>query len=301
MRAIQSKSWPAVGAKLQFSAIWGTLARVDETLPRVADGVEVKSISTLLEPAGRIFGQPVRLSENAGIAFQGCITLGKGFLLSPEEAQQWIAKDTANRKVLFPYLGGDDVTSRPDLSASRWVIDFNGLTEDEAAKYTLPFARVLAEVKPERAVKEKSVRDAPWWLFLRPRPAMRAAIADLREALVITLVSKTVMPVRVATGKVFSQLLGVFAIDSFGDQAILSSSVHQAWAIKYASTLETRVRYTPSDVFETLPRPALTERLCEIGKVLDTERREIMLRRNLGLTDHTIGSEFFKVDESSGC
>jgi hypothetical protein len=43
-------------------------------------------------------------------------------------------------------------------------------------------------------------------------------------------------------------------------------------------------RYTPSDVFETFPRPKSTEHLAEAGRVLDTERREIMLRRDQGLT-----------------
>ena len=100
----------------------------------------------------------------------------------------------------------------------------------------------------------------------------------------IALVSKTVMPMRVPTGQVFSHALGVFATDSYSDQAVLSSSNHQMWAITYGSTLETRVRYTPSDVFETFPRPAPTDWLGEIGRRLDTERREIMLRRDLGLT-----------------
>jgi hypothetical protein len=44
------------------------------------------------------------------------------------------------------------------------------------------------------------------------------------------------------------------------------------------------VNYSPSDVFTTFPRPNLTERLAEIGRMLDTKRREIMLRRQLGLT-----------------
>jgi hypothetical protein len=48
--------------------------------------------------------------------------------------------------------------------------------------------------------------------------------------------------------------------------------------------LETRVRYTPSDVFETFPRPSATERLSAAGVALDVERREIMQRRGLGLT-----------------
>jgi hypothetical protein len=42
--------------------------------------------------------------------------------------------------------------------------------------------------------------------------------------------------------------------------------------------------YTPSDVFETFPRPKATEWLESIGRTLDEERREIILRRNLGLT-----------------
>ena len=38
---------------------------------------------------------------------------------------------------------------------------------------------------------------------------------DLDEVLVIALVSKTVMPIRVPTGQVFSHKLVVFATDSF--------------------------------------------------------------------------------------
>ena len=56
------------------------------------------------------------------------------------------------------------------------------------------------------------------------------------------------------------------------------------WAIKYTATMRTDVSYSPSDVFLTFPRPEPTERLAEVGHTLNTERREIMLRRELGLT-----------------
>jgi len=113
---------------------------------------------------------------------------------------------------------------------------------------------------------------------------MRKAIAELTEVLVIARVSKTVMPLRVPTGQVPSEACVVFATDGYGVQAVLSSSLHQLWAITYGSTLETRVRYTPSDVFETFPRPESTDLLEHVGRTLDEERREIMLRRDLGLT-----------------
>ena len=131
--------------------------------------------------------------------------------------------------------------------------------------------------------KRKAYRDY-WWQFGEKRPAMRKAIAKLDEVLVITLVSKTVMPMRVLQARSSSQQLGVFATDSFADQAVLSSSLHQMWAIKYGARMRNDPSYTPSDVFDTFPRPEPTERLAEIGRTLDTERREIMLRRDLGLT-----------------
>uniref|UniRef100_UPI0035B1C6C2 type IIL restriction-modification enzyme MmeI n=1 Tax=Micromonospora aurantiaca (nom. illeg.) TaxID=47850 RepID=UPI0035B1C6C2 len=283
-RAIQSRSWPAASANLEYAAVWGTLGSVADAVPRVADDVPVSRISTLLEPQGRAAGNPIRLIENAGIAFQGCIVLGMGFVLDTAEAQEWIATDPRNAEVLFPYLNGEDLNSRPDAAASRWVIDFNDRTEPESATYRLPYARVLEQVKPERSGKPKAVREAPWWLFLRTRPAMRKAIAELPEVLVIARVSKTVMPLRVPTGQIFHEKVVVFATDSFGTQAILSSSIHQLWAIKYGTTMRTDATYTPDIVFGSLPRPMSTDRLEAAGRSLDEERREVMLRRDLGLT-----------------
>jgi hypothetical protein len=92
------------------------------------------------------------------------------------------------------------------------------------------------------------------------------------------------MPVRVPTAQVFGHTLGVFATDSYADQGLLSSSAHQIWAIKYGSGMRNDPRYTPSDVFETFPLAVSTSRLEQIGRALDEERRELMLRRNLGLT-----------------
>ena len=283
-RAIQSRSWPSQSANLEFAAVWGTRDAVSPRTAMVCDDAPVARISSLLEPAGRAEGRPERLAENSGIAFQGCIVLGKGFVLEPEEAREWIAEDPRNAEVLFPYLNGEDLSSRPDCSASRWVIDFNTRSEEEACTYRLPYERVLERVRPERAKNKRKPRRDYWWKFAENAAGMRKAIADLDEVLVIARVSKTVMPLRVSTRQVISEQVVVFATDSYAQQAVLSSSLHQDWAITYGSTLETRVRYTPSDVFETLSRPESTPDLEAIGRTLDAERREIMLRCELGLT-----------------
>ncbi|MGW4160052.1 Eco57I restriction-modification methylase domain-containing protein [Streptomyces sp. SS162] len=283
-QSIQSRSWPAASANLEYAAVWGTRGDVTPGVPRLADDVETERISTLLEPGGRVHGAPVRLATNTRIAFQGCIVLGMGFVLEPETAAEWIAADPRNKDVLFPYLNGEDLNSRPDTSASRWVIDFNARSEVEAEEYDLPFRRVSERVKPERAKNKRKPRRERWWQFAELAPAMRDAIAGLEEVLVIARVSKTVMPVRVPTKRVFHEKLVVFATDSFANQAVLSSSLHQMWTIKYGTTMRVDPTYTPSTVFETFPLPEPDARLTEMGKVLDDERRNMMLRRGLGLT-----------------
>jgi hypothetical protein len=57
----------------------------------------------------------------------------------------------------------------------------------------------------------------------------------------------------------------------------------------YASTLETRLRYTPSDVFETFPFPNPDPKtpipeLETIGETYHEHRRQLMLDRQEGLT-----------------
>lgn len=283
-RAIQSHPWPSQSANLEFAAVWGTRGKLAATVWPVCDEAPVARISTLLEPEGRITGQPERLAENADIAFIGCYVLGTGFILKPEEAQKWIAEDPRNAEVLFPYLNGDDLNSRPDCSVSRWVVDFGIRSRKEASTYSAPFARIVRDVKPQRDAVKIDYRREYWWRFAAWAPSMRKAITGLDEVLVVARVSKTVMPMRVHTGPVMSDATVVFATDSYGEQAVLSSSLHQAWAIKNGSGMRGDPRYTPSDVFETFPRPEPTPELETIGRTLDTERREIMLRRDLGLT-----------------
>lgn len=283
-RSIQSRPWPASSAQLEYAAVWGTRNEVGAGIPRMADDVECHHITTLLEPAGRIDGHPANLRENAGRTFEGCKPTGAGFVVSVENAQLWATVDPRNAEVLFPYLTGDDLTSRAEILASRWIIDFGSRSESEAREFALPFERVSDQVKPVRLKNNRKVYRDYWWQFGERRPAMRRAIEELDEVLVMARHSVAVMPMRVSTGSIFGDALVVFATDSFADQAVLSSSAHQLWAITYGSTLESRVRYTPSRVYGTFPRPAPTHRLAEMGKTLDVERREIMLRRDLGLT-----------------
>src|SRR5207248_7079103 len=69
--------------------------------------------------------------------------------------------------------------------------------------------------------------------------------------------------------------------------SLMQCRVHEVWARFFASTLEERLRYTPSDCFETFPFPENfdTESIMEeFGQAYYEFRAELMVRNNEGLT-----------------
>ncbi|GGJ17961.1 Eco57I restriction-modification methylase domain-containing protein [Paenarthrobacter histidinolovorans] len=285
-RSIQSRPWPAESANLEFAAVWGTWAAVEEGARFWADGQSVRLISTALEAEGRVTGVPVRLIENGGKSFEGCKPAGRGFVLSADEARAMIDHDHANAEVVRPYLNGDDAMSRPDSSASRWIIDFWGLDESHARQYVAPYQRVAELVEPERQNNNRALYRDRWWLFAEGRPGLRRAIDGLGSVLVLPRHSKHIQPAMAPTGQVFGDALVVLAIEDSSTLSVLSSSIHQVWAITHGSTLgHNSTRYAPSDVFETFPFPQLSEDLRVLGKEFEESRRNQLLARELGLTD----------------
>lgn len=283
-RATTPHPWPSASANLSIVELW--LSRAPVASLAVLDGEPVPHLGPDLQPFLRETGQPTRLSENDDIAFQGSNVLGLGFTLTDDERDELLGQDPGSAEVIFPFVIGADLNRRRDQSASRWIIDFRDWPLDRAERYSAAIERVHRLVKPERdrlPDYKKRVRES-WWRYEHQAPTMYAAIRGLGHVLAISRVGNTLLPVRVPTGPVFSEATVVFALDDFASLSLLSSSVHQVWAIRYTSTMRTDIRYAPSDVFLTLPRPALTTTLETLGETLDRERREIMLRRALGLT-----------------
>jgi hypothetical protein len=282
--AIKSKPWPSRSAVLQYSAIWSSKARVADDAARTVDGVVARKITTSLEPGSRATGTPHRLAANQGLAYLGHHVNGMGFIMTDEEAVELRARDLGSADVVHPYLVGQDLNQRPDCSASRQIINFHDWDLAEAAQYAGALQRVRQLVKPERDTRNRESHRKYWWRYADYRRGLEQAIAGLDRVVVITLVSRTVTPVMVPTGQVFAHKLGVFATDDTGMLALLSSAPHYWWAISRGSTMKADLNYSPSDVLETLPLPAITAEMRELGGRLDTFRRELMLARKAGLT-----------------
>ena len=134
----------------------------------------VLDITPSLDPKSPVSGNPYRLQANEGKSFHGSIVLGKGFILEErKDVDALIAADPRSADVIFPYLNGEDLNSRPDCSASRWVINFGEMTDMEASRFTAVWDRVQKLVKPERDANtySKRARDY-WWLYERSRPEL---------------------------------------------------------------------------------------------------------------------------------
>jgi len=285
-RAVQSKPWPSRSAALEYCALWTSKVDLSPGAERRVDGAVVSRIESSLAPASRVSGAAKLLRANGGLSHIGTYIYGRGFLMDPREAQRLIEHDSRYAEVLLPYLGGQDVNSRPDVSASRWVIDFRDWDLAQAENYPACYEQVLRLVKPERdRVKRKIYRER-WWQFAESQISMRRALNGLKRAIVLTLVSKTMMPVMVPVEGVFSHKLGVFSTDDAAMFAVLCSSPHYFWAMARTSTrgVGNAPNYSPSDVFETFPLPDFTDEARELGERLDQVRRGLMISRQSGLT-----------------
>ena len=93
-----------------------------------------------------------------------------GFVLEPDEAKRLIEKNASNKDVLFPYLNGEDLNSRPDQSPSRWVINFRDWSLERAETYPDAIDIVRRLVKPKRDTNKDRSRRELWWRFTRPAP-----------------------------------------------------------------------------------------------------------------------------------
>ncbi|MFH8756608.1 Eco57I restriction-modification methylase domain-containing protein [Streptomyces atroolivaceus] len=288
-RAIKSQPWPGT-ATLEVSLLWLGWRMGGDEQP-VLDGGEVRGITSGLAPQSRVSGKPYRLAVNTGQSFIGSYVLGKGFVLQPDVARALIEKNPRNREVLFPYLNGEDLNSRPDCSASRWVINFHDWSEETAASYPDVFAIAEQEVKPVRQrVKEDGTyalrKPLPqrWWQYADKRPALVKATADLAQVIVIARVSSTAAATLVPTGQVLHEKVVVFPTDSLAQFSVLASNLHVLWAWKHSATMKADLQYAPSDCYETFPQPPPTQTLNGLGASLMDARREAMTARTVGLT-----------------
>jgi len=284
--AVRGIKWPG-HANLVVSLL--ALHKGDWHGKRVLDGREVAAISAYFEDSIDS-GEPFPLRENFGQMHEGSKWTGDGFVITPEQADRIITEDPSSNSVVRHLINGDELNNHPLQVPSRRTIYFGDWPLERAEAFKGAMSWVVQNVKPEREKHPEPALRKKWWLFKRPTCELYTRIQELKTCFAFSRHTKHFGPQAHHTNVIFTEALKVFTTDRYDLYAVVQSTLHEVWARKYSGTLETRLRYSPSDCFETFPFPeglwrAANPTLAEIGGRYHEHRRGLMRQLWLGLTD----------------
>ena len=236
------------------------------------------------------------------------------------EMERLLRRTPTNRNVILPYIGGEEVNQSPTHDHHRFVISFcdwplrrvatgplwkdasaparkqirrqtlvpNDYPDPVAADYPDLLGIIERKVKPDRSMqRHKDLRDR-WWNHARWRPDLYLAISGTSRSLVVNCGATPHYAIAILpSDMVFAHSLIVFPFETYAAFCALQARPHEMWARFFGSSLEERLRYTPTDCFETFPfPPQWTTRpsLERAGRKYYEHRAQLMVQNNEGLT-----------------
>jgi hypothetical protein len=329
LRATRRLKWPGEAAVVVsvVHVIKGEVARAP-----VLDGKPARRISAYLVE-GDLDDSPARLAANVRKAFVGSYVLGVGFTFDDAAAAKGQAQsldamraliktNPRNAQRIFPYIGGEEISTDPRHAHHRYAIDFfdrplrrdpalkswpdmtdteraecrvNGIVPgdypDEVAEDWPELVSILRHlVKPERDTqKRKAIRER-WWQYADKRPGLYNAIAPLERVLVTGAAAVMHHMISVSSpNTIYSHKIIVFAQDSWCSFACLQARPHEIWSRCFGTTFGSvdALTYNPTQVFQPFPFPIGFETNTSIeglGVAYNAFRANLMIERNEGLT-----------------
>jgi len=157
----------------------------------------------------------------------------------------------SNSNVIRPVASAIDIAQAP---RGKWTIDFALMKKEVAVQYEAPFEYVKKNVLPLREGRRDDYRGM-WWQYARPRPEMREALDGVSRFITTPAVSKHRIFTWMNSEWLCNQGTLIFVRSDYYFFGVLHSRLHEVWALKLGTRLETRPRYTPTTCFETFPFP----------------------------------------------
>ena len=178
------------------------------------------------------------------------------------------------------WAGATDAERREWLRSGVVPVDYPGPVAAD-------WLELLGIVEEKAKGTRGSHSTAPWWQLERLRSELYAAITGLTRVLVNSQVSAHLQFAFLPAGMVFAHTTYTYAFATYAAFCTLQSRPHEIWARFFGSSLEDRLRYTPSDCFETFPFPDGREThpsLEAAGKTYYEHRAALMIRNDEGMT-----------------
>jgi type II restriction/modification system DNA methylase subunit YeeA len=254
--AISDREWISSGANVNVSMIGFDDASEDH---RVLDGQKVEVIHSNLRGSEKIehdITSAKRLTADEALCFVG-VMKGGPFDLSDPEGTKLLSTPNPhgrpNSDVLRPRVTAIDILRRGEAG---WIIDFGvERKREECAAYAGPWKYATDIIKPIRDTNRRHRMAEKWWIHGEARPGMRQKLKGLSRVLVTPEVSKHRIFVWLPAAFLPDHKLRAIASESDCCFGVLHSRIHEVWALKQGSRLQTRPCYTPTTCFETFPFP----------------------------------------------
>ena len=227
---------------------------------------------------GADMSRVAELRANRGLASNGMLVAGRGFILNRSEAEHLAGGDLSRcLSWLKPYRNGRDLLTG---ASDKFIIDLFGL-DASTARAAIPrgYNLLLERVKPDRDQNNRASYRDKWWLFAEARSELRRALAGLGSYLATTETAKHRVFQRVAASVVPDHMVVAFGTDDAFVLGILSSRIHVAWSLAAGGWLGigNDPRYSKSRVFDPFPfpdpPPALRAAISAVAEELDSFRK----------------------------
>lgn len=211
------------------------------------------------------------LLSNDNITSMGVMLAGSGFIIDRDRAA------TLEAEPIREYRNGRDLTQSP---RGVLVIDLYEFSiHDVRDSYPATYQHVLEYVKPERDANRDAGFRNNWWLFGRPRPALREMTRGLRRYIATTETSKFRFFQFLDQSILIDHSVIGFGLDDGLHLGVLSSRIHIVWALAAGARLGigNDPRYNKSRCFEPFPFPdpndEQTSRIRALAEQLDAHRK----------------------------
>ncbi|WP_420430984.1 Eco57I restriction-modification methylase domain-containing protein [Hyphobacterium sp.] len=326
-RAQRRVKWPGAAAVVvstvhtgKGNADWPSPKLDGRPVSRVSaflrEGNEDSTPSILKENEGIAFQGSIILGM--GFTFDD-VNSAKGKCEPLSTMHNLIEKDPRNAERIKPYLGGEEVNNDPKHKHHRYVIDFEDfpLRRDlelklwsEASEaertamlregvvprdYNRPVAADWPEllniletyVKPSRLTDKREAYRRKWWQFAERRVGLTRASFNQSTVPAMLFTSSIHGVAAVDSSAFYANSLNIFVSIADTGLALLQSRIHEVWARLLSSSLEDRLRYTPTDCFQTFPMPEGFRENAVLEDIADrylANRAALMTARNEGLT-----------------
>ena len=280
----------------------GTLSKIiseenlDTDAPKIEGSNQVGVISSKLT-TGVDTTKATKLRANKGIATNGMLLAGRGFILPKSLAERMSQQIPNPEDIIRPYVSGSEIMKIPK---NQYVIDFSGFSESEAAHRAPPaFQHLLSTVEPARKLvaQDKKTPDSiqyakNWWKFAKTRDELRSVISMSSRYIATTETTKFRVFQFLKSDIVSDHMIVGIGLEDFFHLSILSSGIHRYWTMAMCgmmgvATISQGHRYTKSEIFDTFPFPDVDDKQRKVidclGKDLDTHRNAA-LRAVPGLT-----------------